>query len=96
LLSYDRGNYEVALQWLGERTLEEARASRWAHGARYNLARTYEAMGNVEEAVRLLRAGPEDAPQRHGNFVRARRLQAEASTDADESQSAEPSVDGPD
>ncbi|HEX6960927.1 MAG TPA: hypothetical protein VF175_03615 [Lacipirellula sp.] len=91
LLSYDRGNYEVALQWLGDRTLEETRASRWADGARYNLARTYEAMGNLEEAVRLLRSDPEDAPQRQGNLLRARRLEAEAAEKADETEgSSEP------
>jgi tetratricopeptide (TPR) repeat protein len=86
LLSYDRGNHEVALHWLGERTLEEARASKWAHGARYNLARTHEALGNFEEALRLLRSDPKDAPQRHGNLLRAKRLEAQAAKAAKKEQ----------
>ena len=81
LLSYDRGNYEVALNWLGDRTLDQADSSRWANGARYNLARTQEALGNNEEAVKLLGSDPKDAPQRHGNLLRAKRLAA-ADTDA--------------
>jgi transglutaminase-like putative cysteine protease len=82
LLSYDRGNYEVALNWLGNRTLDQAREGRWANGARYNLARTHEAMGDLEEAVKLLQSDPSDAPQRHGNLVRARRLADAAAEDA--------------
>jgi tetratricopeptide (TPR) repeat protein len=76
LLSFDRGNYDVALNWLGERTLDLGSQGFWASGARYNLARTYEALGNVEEAVRLLESEAEEAPQRHGNLLRARRLMA--------------------
>ncbi len=82
LLSYDRGNYPVALTWLGDLTLDRASQGRWANGARYNLARTQEAMGNLEEAVKLLQADPADAPQRHGNLVRARRLAEAAATKA--------------
>jgi tetratricopeptide (TPR) repeat protein len=78
LLSYDRGNFDVALNWLGERTLNQASEGRWAYGARYNLARTHEALGNVEEAAKLLQSDPKDAPQRHGNLIRARRLQSAA------------------
>lgn len=74
LLSFDRGKYDVALSWLGDRTLNRAKEGPWSNGARYNLARTHEALGNVEEAVKLLRGSPQDDPQRHGNLLRARRL----------------------
>ena len=82
LLSYDRGNYDVAVTWLGDLTLDQARQGRWANGARYNLARTHEAMGNLEESVKLLQADPAEAPQRHGNLVRARRLAEAAAAKA--------------
>jgi TolA-binding protein len=78
LLSYDRGNYEVALNWLGDRTLDVAKNGRWADGARYNLARTHEAMGNFAEAAKLLERDPADAPQRYGNLLRARSLAEKA------------------
>ena len=78
LLSYDLGNYDVAAQWFGERTLEAAPQGPWADGARYNLSRAHEAQGNLTEAVELLEATSKDAPQRHGNLVRARRLAADA------------------
>jgi tetratricopeptide (TPR) repeat protein len=88
LLSYDRGNYDIALDWLGERTLDQNRSSRWANGARYNLARTQEALGNNEEAIKLLQSDPKDAPQRHGNLLRAKQLAA-AAKPANEEPSAE-------
>jgi len=81
LLSYDRGNYEVALNWFGDRTLDTAAEGRWADGARYNLARTHEAMGNVEEAIRLLQSDPKEASQRHGNLLRAKRLSEAAAAE---------------
>jgi hypothetical protein len=98
LLSYDRGNFDVALSWLGDRTLQRASKGRWAGGARYNLARTHEALGNLEEAVKLLRETPGDAPQRHGNLVLARRLEQRADpspsgAEAPASDPAEPVVE---
>jgi tetratricopeptide (TPR) repeat protein len=75
LLSYDRQKYDVAAAWL-ERLLDREPRGKWAQGARYNLARTHEALGQTDEAIKLLRAGPEDAPQRYGNLVRAKQLAA--------------------
>jgi TolA-binding protein len=80
LLSYDRGNYDTALGWLDDRTLDQNRSSRWANGARYNLARTQEALGDKEAAIKTLESDPKDAPQRHGNLLRAKQLAADAST----------------
>jgi tetratricopeptide (TPR) repeat protein len=76
LLSYDRGNYGVAASWHGDRTLDRDPKGKWANGARYNLARAYEADGKLDEAIKLLESDPEGAPQQHGNLVRAKRLKA--------------------
>jgi len=73
LLSYDVGKYEVAADWLKARTLEATPNGPWTSGARYNLARTYEAMGELAQAIELLEA--DNSPQRHGNLLRARQLQ---------------------
>ncbi len=86
LLSYDRGNLDVAASWLGGRSLEKEPTGKWANGARYNLARTYEAQKLLDQAIKLLEGGPDDAPQRHGNLLRAKRLAEQA---ADSSADAE-------
>ncbi len=72
LLSYDRGKYEVAADWLQKRTLEATPEGPWSASARYNLARAYEKLGKLSEAIEELEAG--DSPQRHGNLLRARQL----------------------
>ncbi len=72
LLSYDAGKYDVAAEWLKRRTLDATPNGPWAAGARYNLARTYEALGDPQRAIELLEA--DDSPQRHGNLLRARQL----------------------
>ena len=72
LLSYDTGKYEVAAEWLGKRTLDATPNGPWTAGARYNLARTHEALGDVKRAIELLEM--DDSPQRHGNLLRARQL----------------------
>jgi hypothetical protein len=48
----------------------------WKNGARYNLARCYEAMGRIEDARQLYLI--DDSPQRHGCLLRARQLEARA------------------
>jgi tetratricopeptide (TPR) repeat protein len=92
LLSYDRGNYDVAASWLGKRSLEKEPKGKWANGARYNLARTYEALGQLDQAIRLLKSDPDDAPQKHGNLLRAKQLIAQA--DAKESDENRAPADG--
>lgn len=71
LLLFDDGKYDVAAQWL-ERDELVADGSPWASGARYNLARTLEAQGKLDEAVKLLEEGP--SPQQQGNRLRAKWL----------------------
>jgi hypothetical protein len=73
LLSFDDGKYDVAAHWFGRPELSDE-ASPWAHGARYNLARTYEAQEKLEEAIPLFEQ--DASPQQHGNKLRARSLKS--------------------
>jgi hypothetical protein len=74
LLSFDEGRFDVAAHWLARPELT-APASPRASGARYNLARTFEAQEKLKEAIELLE---QDAtPQAHGNRLRARTLKAQ-------------------
>lgn len=73
LCAYESGNYKIAIDYLGTRTLETFPQGRWAHSARYNLARSYEAAGDITAAVRLYRQ--DVSPQVAGNRLRARMLQ---------------------
>jgi len=52
---------------------QQPAARPWTHGARYNLARTYEATRQYDEAVALYLGDP-TSPAYHGNFLRARWL----------------------
>lgn len=72
LTHYDTGRFETAIDWLKRRTLESPGENQWKPGARYNLSRTYEALGDLETARRALLL--DDSPQRHGNLLRARYL----------------------
>lgn len=69
---YDTGRFETAIAWLQQRTLETPDDNQWKPGARYNLSRTYEALGDLEAARKTLLL--DDSPQRHGNLLRARYL----------------------
>ena len=72
LLSYDLGKYKVAEDWLARRTLAATPDGPWTASARYNLARTHEALGDLPAAIELLES--DDSAQRHGNLLRALRL----------------------
>ncbi|MCU0871012.1 MAG: CDC27 family protein [Pirellulaceae bacterium] len=69
---YDTGRFETAVDWLKQRTLDSAGDNAWKPGARYNLSRTYEALGDLEAARKTLLL--DDSPQKHGNLLRARYL----------------------
>ena len=69
---YDTGRYETAIPWLKKRTLEVEGNDPWKSGARYNLSLTYEALGRLEEARKILLL--DESPQKHGNLLRARYL----------------------
>jgi tetratricopeptide (TPR) repeat protein len=64
-------SYKTAIEWLAERTLPVFPPSPWLAGAKYNLARTYEQLGQWDAAKQWLEAD-EDSPQRAGNLLRAK------------------------
>lgn len=72
LAQYDLGQYETAIDWLRDRTLEAYPEGVWTAGARYNLGRTYEALGRIDDARRLYFQS--ESPQRHGDLLRAKLL----------------------
>jgi tetratricopeptide (TPR) repeat protein len=78
LISYDEKEFTAAEDYFQRLTLGVWPTGPWTDGARYNLARTYEADGRKDDAIKLYEA--DDSPQRHGNQFRARRLEAESVT----------------
>ncbi|MCI0358774.1 MAG: CDC27 family protein [Planctomycetaceae bacterium] len=69
LTYYESGKYETAIEWLEGRVLKAPLPSPWMASARYNVARSYEALGQLDRAIALLEA--DDSPQQHGNKLRA-------------------------
>jgi TolA-binding protein len=69
LTHYERRNYPAAIDWFKIRTLEANPDGPWNSGARYNLARCYEAQGDLSAARQIYYA--DESPQRHGNQIRA-------------------------
>ena len=76
LTHLEEKDYEVAANWLKVRTLDSDPEGPWTAGARYNLARCYEALGRLDEARQLYLI--DESPQRHGCLLRARQLEAQA------------------
>jgi tetratricopeptide (TPR) repeat protein len=74
LIAFERGNYAAAVDYLQTRTLDAAPEGPWTAGARYNLARSLEALGRTDEAIRFYRA--DLSAQRQGNILRAQHLEA--------------------
>lgn len=72
LVHYASGDYEAAREWFQRRTIDAPQKSDWVPGASYNLARAYEALGDYEEARKILLL--DDSPQSLGNRIRARLL----------------------
>ena len=72
LVHYETGRYDVAVDWLKTRSLETGESNAWASGARYNLARCYEALGNLRQARELLLL--DDSAQQQGCLLLARQL----------------------
>jgi hypothetical protein len=75
LLAYERGLYETAVDYFRVRTLKAYPNGPWVEGAHYNLARSYEDLGNAADAIAQYDAT--QGAQRAGNLVRAGRLKAE-------------------
>ena len=72
----EHSRFHDAKYWF-EKTREAEPGGWWEPGARYNLARAHESLGDVSRAIELYRG--DDSPQRHGNLLRARMLQQPAS-----------------
>ncbi len=73
LVCFELGQYQAAIDYFQKRTLEASPDGPWQSGAHYNLARTYEVLGQYEEAVREYEAEPK-APDSYGRRLRARWL----------------------
>jgi hypothetical protein len=71
LTYHEAGNQAGAIEWLADRTMEAFPPSPWIPGARYNLARCYEDLGQWDAARKWLESD-KDSPQRHGNLLRAK------------------------
>ena len=82
LIQYDDQRYETAQTWFSKRVLDSDLISRreltgdvlspWVAAARYNLARSLERSGKIDEAIQLYKTDGD--PQEHGNRLRARLL----------------------
>jgi len=73
LIAFQRDNYPSAIDYFLTRTLEASPGGFWTHGAKYNLARAYEASGEPEKAIELYRSDTA-SPGYHGNRLRAQWL----------------------
>ncbi len=72
LVFFEQKAYPSAMQYFDKMTLAADSDGPWSNGARYNLARCYEAQGKLPEAIKLYQG--DKSPQRYGNRLRAERL----------------------
>ncbi len=72
LITFEQQDFPSAIDFFNKRVLEAAPKGPWAPAARYNLARSYEASGEIDKAIKLYET--DKSPQSHGNQLRARRL----------------------
>ena len=72
LAHYATQDYGDAVTWL-ERARSVDTEGIWEPAIQYNLGRAYEAMGNLDKAIKLYQAG--FSAQQHGNLLRARLLE---------------------
>ncbi|MBS0207714.1 MAG: hypothetical protein JSS27_02050 [Planctomycetes bacterium] len=72
LISWERDNFDSAIDYLLTRTLIATPKGPWTSAAHYNLGRVYETQGNNVEAAKQFRAAT--GPQHLGNLLRAQAL----------------------
>lgn len=72
LVQYDDARYDSARNWLEKRALDDEQRSAWEPAAMYNLGRTAEKLGAIEQAIEKYKF--DQSPQQHGNRIRARLL----------------------
>ncbi|HBJ38348.1 MAG TPA: hypothetical protein DDZ51_27070 [Planctomycetaceae bacterium] len=75
LVQYDTNRLDLAKNWFQQRVLDDGLESDWENAARYNLARTFESLGEIAQATDLYKL--EGLPQEHGNRLRARLINRE-------------------
>jgi tetratricopeptide (TPR) repeat protein len=68
LIQYDSGQYRAALEYLVKRTPQAGPQAFWTSGVRYNTARCYEAIGQLQTAIDLYEASVL-VPDDRGNIV---------------------------
>lgn len=73
LVSYERGNFDTAVDYFQKRTIEAWPKGLWTIGASYNLARADEAAQRTDAAIKGYR-GNDDAPDSYGQRLRAKWL----------------------
>lgn len=73
LVQFDDGRFDTAGNWFGKRVLSDEQKSIWQASAKYNLARCYERIGQIDQAIEVLKE--EESSSRHGNRIRARLLE---------------------
>ncbi|MGV3486641.1 MAG: tetratricopeptide repeat protein [Planctomycetaceae bacterium] len=84
LIQYETNRFDQAESWFDDRVLGDSQVSRWQQAARYNLARSYEQLGESDKAIALYKT--EGDVQEHGNRIRARLLaRAAGSAEPDDS-----------
>jgi hypothetical protein len=93
LICYAEEEYPSAIDYFAKRTLEAMPDGPWTHAARYNLARSYEAIGKTDEAIALLES--DVSPQSHGNKLRAKMLRERQKPAAGAASAADESVAKP-
>ncbi len=87
LIFFEQGDYPNAIDYFQNRSLGSKQENPWADAARYNLARTYEASGDLPKAVKLYGADT-TSPQSWGNRLRAKWLQEPQTPAAQDSEPA--------
>ena len=74
-LQYDDAMYDNAASWLNQRVLDDDQRYIWDAPAHYNLARAYEKLGRVDDAVAMYKTV--GLPGEQGHRIRARLLEAQ-------------------
>jgi hypothetical protein len=75
-LTYFDSKPEETIRWLVKPVIEVSPPSPWTPGARYNLGRCYEQLGQLDLARQWLESD-KDSPQRAGNLLRAKLMAGE-------------------
>jgi tetratricopeptide (TPR) repeat protein len=70
IIQYEKRDFKTAVDWFKERSLTLSPDNFWTRSIKYNLARSYEQLGDYNAALKLYHA--DLSPQRHGNKIRAR------------------------